>query len=106
LRYCRSLGLVRAEVAKGAMARSPKRDAVPAIKNSFFDRKDETQEITDSDAFLATIQQLDGEWLLNGGKDWRWHRTSLKVRDCEIQIGYSQSGLITEGASINGSRKV
>jgi AraC family ethanolamine operon transcriptional activator len=59
------------------------------------------QDFTDFDAFRATIQQLDGGWLLNGGKDWRWHRTSLKVRECEIQIGYSHSGLITEGVSSN-----
>jgi hypothetical protein len=59
------------------------------------------QDFTDFDVFRTTIQQLDGGWLLNGGKDWRWHRTSLKVCDCEIQIGYSHSGLITEGVSSN-----
>jgi AraC family ethanolamine operon transcriptional activator len=57
------------------------------------------QDFTDFDVFRSTIQQLDGGWLLNGGRDWRWHRTSLKVGDCDIQIGYSQSGLITEGVS-------
>jgi hypothetical protein len=39
----------------------------------------ENQDFTDFDAFRASIQQLDGRWLLNGGSDWRWHRTSLKV---------------------------
>jgi AraC family ethanolamine operon transcriptional activator len=59
------------------------------------------EDFTDYEAFRASIQQVDGGWLLNGGKDWRWHRTSLKVGDCQIQIGYSQCGLITQGISSN-----
>jgi len=38
----------------------------------FFDIEGmERQDFTDFDAFRTTIQQLDGGWLLNGGKDWR-----------------------------------
>ncbi len=59
------------------------------------------EDFTDYESFRASIQQVDGGWLLNGGKDWRWHRTSLEVGDCQIQIGYSQCGLITEGISSN-----
>jgi AraC family ethanolamine operon transcriptional activator len=59
------------------------------------------EDFTDYEAFRASIQQVDGGWLLNGGNDWRWHRTSLEVGDCTIQIGYSQCGLITQGISSN-----
>jgi len=58
-------------------------------------------DFTDYEAWRASIQQVDGAWLLNGGKDWRWHNTSLKVGDCEMQIGYSECGLITQGISSN-----
>jgi len=58
-------------------------------------------DFTDYEAFRASIQQVGGGWLLNGGKNWRWHRTSLAVGDCEIQIGYSRCGLITQGVSSN-----
>jgi hypothetical protein len=61
------------------------------------------EDFTDFEAWRASIQQVDGAWLLNGGKDWRWHNTSLKVGDCEMQIGYSQCGLITQGISSNDS---
>ena len=57
------------------------------------------EDFTDYEAFRASIQQVDGGWLLNGGNDWRWHLTSLEVGDCQIQIGYSQCGLITQGIS-------
>jgi AraC family ethanolamine operon transcriptional activator len=56
-------------------------------------------DFTDFEEFRSTIQQLDGEWLLNGGNDWRWHCTALKLGECEVQICYSHSGLITEGIS-------
>jgi AraC family ethanolamine operon transcriptional activator len=59
------------------------------------------QDYTDFEEFRATIEQLDGRWLLNGGKDWHWRHTSLKVGACDIQIGYSHTGLITEGVSSN-----
>jgi AraC family ethanolamine operon transcriptional activator len=61
----------------------------------------EREDFTDYEAFRASIQQVDGAWLLNGGNDWRWQRTSLKLGDCVIQIGFSQCGLITQGTSSN-----
>jgi hypothetical protein len=44
----------------------------------------EREDFTDYEAFRASIQQVDGAWLLNGGNDWRWQRTSLKLGDCVI----------------------
>jgi hypothetical protein len=64
------------------------------------------QSFTNIDAFRTTIQQLDGGWLLNGGRDWRWHRTSVKVRDCEIQIGgVARAGRLGDGVTRNLSMR-
>ena len=37
---------------------------------------------TDFEEFRVTNAQLDGQWLINGGKDWRWTTESLAVGDC------------------------
>ena len=56
------------------------------------------ESFTDFDAFCATNPQLDSQWLINGGRDWRWSTDSLVVGDCGILRCYSGTGLITEGA--------
>ena len=53
------------------------------------------ETFTDFDAFRATNPQLDGEWLINGGRDWYWSTDSLAVGDCGILRCYSGTGLIT-----------
>jgi AraC-like DNA-binding protein len=52
---------------------------------------------TDFDEFRATNAQLDGQWLINGGRDWRWTTESLAVGDCQMLRCFSQTGLIIEG---------
>ena len=55
------------------------------------------ETFTDFDAFRATNPQLDGEWLINGGRDWHWSSDSLAVGDCGVLRCYSGTGLIIEG---------
>jgi len=55
------------------------------------------ETFTDFDAFRATNPQLDGEWLINGGRDWHWCSDSLAVGECGILRCYSRTGLIIEG---------
>jgi AraC family ethanolamine operon transcriptional activator len=79
-------------------------NAVPAKKNSGNQEVERWREaemkreiFTDFDAFRATNPQLDGEWLINGGKDWHWSSDSVAVGDCGILRCYSRTGLIIEG---------
>ena len=34
---------------------------------------------TDFDTFRSTNPQVDGQWLINGGRNWRWITDSLAV---------------------------
>jgi AraC-like DNA-binding protein len=60
------------------------------------------ETFTDFDAFRATNPQLDGQWLLNGGRDYRWSSESLTVGDCGVLRCYSHTGLIIEGSESLG----
>ena len=55
------------------------------------------QTYTDFDEFRATNAQLDGQWLINGGKDWRWTTELLTAGDCQMLRCFSHTGLIIEG---------
>ena len=51
----------------------------------------------DFDAFRATNPQVDGQWLINGGGNWRWDTDSLAVGRCFMVRSYLHTGVITEG---------
>jgi AraC-like DNA-binding protein len=60
------------------------------------------ESFTDFEAFRATNPQLGGQWLLNGGRDWRWNSDSLIAGDCGVLRCYSHTGLIIEGVESMG----
>ena len=55
------------------------------------------QTFTDFDAFRASNPQVDGQWLINGGKDYLWKTEFLPVGYCLMIRCTSHTGLITEG---------
>ncbi len=55
------------------------------------------QTFTDFDAFRASNPQVDGQWLINGGKDYWWKTEFLPVGYCLMIRCTSHTGLITEG---------
>jgi AraC-like DNA-binding protein len=59
------------------------------------------ETFTDFDAFRATNPQVDGEWLINGGKDWRWTTESLDAGRCHVLRCYLHTGVVTEGMAAN-----
>ena len=59
------------------------------------------QLFSDFEKFRATNPQLDGQWLLNGGRDWRWSSESLAVGECQILRCYAHTGLVIEGVASN-----
>jgi AraC family ethanolamine operon transcriptional activator len=61
------------------------------------------ETFTDFDAFRATNPQVDGEWLINGGTDWRWITESLNVGQCYALRCYLHTGVITEGVAADDS---
>ena len=61
------------------------------------------ETFTDFDEFRATNPQVDGEWLINGGSDWRWMTESLNVGQCHALRCYLHTGVITEGVAADDS---
>jgi hypothetical protein len=52
---------------------------------------------TDFDAFRSTNPQVDGQWLINGGRNWRWITDSLAVGQSFMVRSYLHTGVITKG---------
>jgi AraC family transcriptional regulator, ethanolamine operon transcriptional activator len=52
---------------------------------------------TDFDEFRATNPQVEGQWLIRDGKDFRWTTDSLRVGECHIVRCFLNTSVITEG---------